>query len=169
MTHLLGNYRNLETDFIERTLELIAQYEVRLNEYDFDHQFNHTLLINCLLGLIVLPKEKTISFLPKHRLSDKKLKTEMGITNSTFNEDFVDLKDLIIALRHTIAHFNIEFISSDDDFLIDRILFKDKEKGENYIVASFVPNELLNFIRYYSYWLVHNIREHSKKRAVKKL
>jgi len=165
----MGNYRNLETDFIERTLELIAQYEVRLNDYDFDHQYNHTLIINCLLGLIVLPKERIISFLPKHRLSDNKLKYEMGITYSTFNDDITDLKDLIIALRHTIAHFNIEFISNDDNFLIDSIQFKDKEKGENYIVASFVPNELLNFIRYYAYWLVHNIREHSKKKAVKKI
>lgn len=165
----MGNYKNLEIDFIERTLELITQYEVRINEYDFDHQFNHTLLINCLLGLIVLPKEKIISFLPKHNLIDKKLKVEMGITNSSFNEDIKDLKELIIALRHTIAHFNIEFISNDDDFLIDQIQFKDHEKGADYVVACFVPNELLNFIRYYGSWLVSNIKEHSKKRVTKKM
>ena len=57
----MGNYRNFETDFIERSLELIAQYEVRLNEYDFEHQYNHTLLINCLLGLIVLRRRRVRS------------------------------------------------------------------------------------------------------------
>jgi len=71
---------------------------------------------------------------------------------------------LIIALRHTIAHFDISFESNEpEEFLIDRIVFSDKEKGENYIVASFVPNELLSFMRYYGYWLVSIIRKHKQK------
>lgn len=121
----MGNFRNVETEFIERTLKVIAQYEVRQKEYNFDEQYNHTLLINCLLGLIVLPKERTISYLPTDRLLIT-LKTDMGISISTFNPDFIYLKDLIVALRHAIAHFNIEFHSNDDKFLIDRIEFKGK-------------------------------------------
>jgi len=159
----MANFRNLETDFVERTLELISQYESVMHKYKFEEQFNHTLLVNCLLGLIVFPKERTISFLPKHFLSVE-LKTEMGITYSTFNPEIKELKDLIIALRHTIAHFDISFESNEpEEFLIDRIVFSDKEKGENYIVASFVPNELLSFMRYYGYWLVSIIRKHKQK------
>lgn len=153
----MGNYKNIEIEFIERTLELIAQYEGILYKYEFEQQYNYTLLINCLLGLIVFPKEKAISYLPKERITSK-LKEDMGIFKSTFNEDNVDLKSLIIALRHSIAHFNIEFESKTPDFLIDRIVFKDKDKGDDYVVASFLPSELLSFIRYYGGWFIDNVR-----------
>lgn len=155
----MGNYKNLETEFIERALALITQYEHDKYRYPFEQQYNHTLLVNCLLGLIIFPKERIVSYLPKSFLG-KQLKGEMGITNSTFNQDITDLKDLIIALRHTIAHFHISFESDNGEFLIDKIVFRDEEKGDNYIVASFVPSELLNFIRYYGNWLIENVRKH---------
>lgn len=103
----MGNYKNIEIDFIERTLGLIAQYEGILHRYNFEQQYNHTLLINCLLGLVVFPKEKAISYLPKERITSR-LKGDMGIFISTFNEEYTDLKSLIVALRHAIAHFNNE-------------------------------------------------------------
>jgi hypothetical protein len=53
----MGNYRDLEYEFVERTLLLIAQYESMLHKFDFKEQYNYTLLINCLTGLIVMPKE----------------------------------------------------------------------------------------------------------------
>lgn len=155
----MGNYRNVDTDFIERTLELISQYESVLHKYEFDKQFNHTLLINCLLGLIVFPKERAIDYLPKTRI-DTQLHKDMGIVNSSFNPNINELRSLIIALRHSIAHFDIHFVSDSDEFLIDRILFKDREKGADYIVASFIPSELLSFIRYYSYWFISIVRRY---------
>lgn len=158
----MGNYKNIEIDFIERTLELIAQYEGLLHRYDFEQQYNHTLLINCLLGLIVFPKEKAISYLPKERITSK-LKGDMGVINSTFNEEYKDLRSFIIALRHSIAHFNIEFESQTDDFLIDRMVFKDKDKGEGYIVASFLPSELLSFMRYYGGWFIDTVRRNQHR------
>lgn len=162
----MGNYRNIETDFIERTLALISQYETDMHHYKFERQFNHTLLINCLLGLIVFPKEKVISFLPKHFLSEK-LKVEMGIRNSVINTEITDLRDLIIALRHTVAHFDITFESKDDEFLIDHIIFRDKDKGNDYIVATFIPTELLGFTRYYATWLLSNIRIYKETKRKK--
>ena len=90
----------------------------------------------------------------------KDLKAKMGIANSTFNKDITNIRDLVIALRHTVAHFDILFESQNDEFLIDHIVFKDREKGNNYVVASFVPVELLSFLRYYGGWLVNIIREH---------
>ncbi len=155
----MGNFKDLESEFIERTLRLLSQYEGITYKYKFEEQFNHTLLVNCLLGLIVLPKEKTIIYLPNTTWS-MELKTKMGIENSTFNKNITNLKDLIIALRHTVAHFDITFESKSDEFLIDFIVFKDRKKGKNYVVASFVPLELICFLRYYGNWLVSIIREH---------
>jgi hypothetical protein len=158
----MGNYRNIETDFIERTLELISQYESVLHTYEFERQFNHTLIINCLLGLIVFPKERAISYLPKEIL-DNNLKQKMGVVNSQFNSDLKDLRSLIISLRHSIAHFDIHFESDNEEFLIDRILFKDKDEGDDYIIATFIPSELLSFIRYYGGWFVSIVRKYKKE------
>jgi hypothetical protein len=156
----MGNYRNLEIEFIERTLHLISQYEDGMFKHKFEERYNHTLLINCLLGLIVMPKEKVISYLPNERLNDE-FRKQMGIQYSTWHDTITDLRGLIEKLRNTVAHFDIKFESDDDaEFLIDHIVFKDTEKGENYVVASFVPQELLNFTRYYGNWLIDNIRKH---------
>ncbi|RCR71247.1 HEPN family nuclease [Larkinella punicea] len=154
----MGNYKNIETEFIERTLELISQYDEKMQSLDFEKQFNHTLLINCLLGIIVLPKEKTISYLPTDRITED-LKREMGIGNSTINKDITDMRSLIVGLRHSISHFDIQFNSNDDDFLIDKIVFLDNKRSSNYIVATFLSEELLNFIRYYGGWVVHSINK----------
>jgi len=53
----MGNFYQVEIEFVRRTLNLVNQYEQLKELYDFEEQYNHTLLINCLLGLIILPKE----------------------------------------------------------------------------------------------------------------
>lgn len=158
----MGNYKHFESEFVKRTLHLIGQYETSLYKYDFENQYNLTLLTNCLLGLIVMPKEKALSFLPNERLTSK-IKQEMGIFHSSFNPDIKELRNLIIALRHSIAHSNMRFISKDEKFLIDEIEFRDREKGDDYIIASFIPSELLSFIRYYGDWFINNIKHHDPK------
>ena len=60
-------YVNLEIDFIDRTLKILKQYEDRLAEKEHNERFEITLLINCLLGLLIVPKEKGFfdNFLPR--------------------------------------------------------------------------------------------------------
>lgn len=152
----MGNYRNLEKEFVERTLLLNAQYESDMYKYDFKDQLNYTLLINSLLGLIVLPKERTISHIPNDRLI-KEIREMMGLNESIINEEILTIRELIIAMRHSIAHFDIKIESVSDEFLVDYIVFKDVQKGENYEVIKFKSNELLPFIRYYGGWLIGNI------------
>lgn len=157
----MGNYKNIEQEFIERTLAIIAQYESQLHRYEFEQQYNYTLLINCLLGLIVMPKERTISYLPNARLT-KKIKISMGLEDSIVNPDIKTVKDLIIALRHSLAHFDIKVVSNDHEFLVDEIVFCDNEKEDNYEVVRFKSTELQPFIRYYSNWLIKNLEANSK-------
>lgn len=156
----MGNYIDFESDFVERTLLLIAQYENTVHKYEFEKQFNHTLLINCLLGLIIMPKEKALSYLPDEKITIQ-LKKDMGIVESEFNSEISNLRDLIVQLRHSAAHSDIHFLSKDKDFLIDEIQFKNKDKGEEYVIATFIPSELLSFIRYYGSWFISNYRKNN--------
>jgi hypothetical protein len=65
----MGNYANFEPDFINRTLALIEQYDDFIGDVDFKEQYNYTLLINCFLGLIVMPKERVIENIPEIELT----------------------------------------------------------------------------------------------------
>lgn len=157
----MGNYKNLEIDFIGRTLNLISQYESELHKYEFVNQYNYTLLINCLMGIIVMPKERIFSRLPNERLTTK-LKNEMGLFESTLDGKFKSIRDLIKGLRNSIAHFSIEIISKDHNELIDIIRFIDTDDHGKVqgIVAEFKAVELLPFIRYYGYWIISNLKKH---------
>ena len=151
----MGNYDDLEKEFIQRTVCLIDQYYASLKQYPFEEQFNYTLIINCLLGLIVLPKERIITYIPNKRLTTE-YKESIGIQNSLIGENIVTLRDLIFSLRHAIAHFDISVISENDKRLIDWIEFKDSENGER-TVAKFRSSEILPFLKHYTDCLIENL------------
>lgn len=89
----------------------------------------------------------------------------MGLNAVLINPDFTYIKELIIALRHLAAHFMIKVESHSEELLINEIIFYDEEKGAGYEVARFQANELLPFLRYYSNWLLSNLKakaQHTK-------
>lgn len=73
----MGNYNDLELDFIERTIALIDQYTSLIQEKPFEEQLNYTLIVNCLLGLIVMPKERVLNYISKEKISREDL-NKMG-------------------------------------------------------------------------------------------
>ncbi|MCB0461355.1 MAG: hypothetical protein KDC81_01500 [Flavobacteriaceae bacterium] len=60
----------------------MAQYDSILHQYDFNEQYNYSLLLNCLLGIIIMPKEQFLSHIPNQRITSK-LKKEMGLSDSS--------------------------------------------------------------------------------------
>lgn len=163
----MGNYSDFEYDFIDRTLAVISQYESNLHKYEFKEQYNYTLLLNCLTGLIVMPKERIIDVIPKDRLITD-MKKQMGLHDTQVNSEITTVKDLVVQMRHCVAHFSIRIESENDELLIDKIVFYDEERGPGYIVATFKAPELLPFVRYYADWLKSNLEtsgRHKQARA----
>ena len=163
----MGIYKDLEYEFVERTLNLISQYESILHKFEFKEQYNYTLLINCLTGLIIMPKERTITAIPNDRLLSG-MKKDMGLEHTVINAKFGTLRDFIIALRHCAAHFAIEVKSDHDGVSIGEIVFYDDRNGPRYEVAIFKATELLPFVRYYADWLKSNLKTAERNRVVKK-
>jgi len=153
----MGNYYQLEMDFVDRTLKLIDQYDEYRMRLPFEEQYNHTLLINCLLGLIVLPKEKALRYIPKERIAFVKALKEWGIIRTTFHSEIRDTVELFHRLRNAVAHFDIEFVSDTPEYLIDRIIFTDSEAAMT--VATFYSEELSQFIRFYANTLLQNLEK----------
>lgn len=154
----MGNYHDLAPEFIERTLRLIEQYYAALDNYLFEEQFNYTLTINCLLGLIVMPKERVITYVPTDRLTQEYLAT-IGVSSLEVRQSTRTLRELIVSLRHAVAHFDIKVVSESEENLVDRLEFLDSE-NDGELVARFRAKELLPFLRHYASCLLENMRRH---------
>ena len=156
----MGNYQDIESEFVDRTLRLIDQYYEVLDRYPFEEQFNYTLTINCLLGLIVMPKERVISYVPTDRLT-REYQNEIGSPSLEIGANIVTLRDLIKALRNAVAHFDIKVTSEDDRNLVDWLEFSDSENG-GAIIARFRGSELLPFLRHYAKCLLENMNKYRR-------
>src|SRR5207237_9091448 len=105
-------YELFERDFIVRTLKVIDQYERHvMNDVPKQDQFEITLLINCLLGLLVLPNERcyeSIPALPLNQLSDWGLSPDFILSWGTRRKDVKErhgnLLEIVHRLRNGVAH-----------------------------------------------------------------
>lgn len=154
----MGNYTDLEANFIERTILLVGQYTELIQGLPFDEQLNYTLTINCLLGLIVMPKERVITYIPGIDFGEKNRRA-MGLDDSFIDGSIRDLKQLVQNLRHSVAHFDIEVISDCDERLIDWVEFKGSGNQPE-VIAKFRATEIYPFLQFYSTQLLENMRNH---------
>jgi len=160
----MGNYSDFETDFVERTLALIDQYNDMIENKPFTEQYNYTLTLNCLLGLIVMPKERAVSYLPSARLTPE-LKAEIGLNQSQLPGEEMNLRELIFKMRNSVAHFCVQVESISDARLVDHIVFKETH-GAGRAYAIFSAPELLPFLKYYAALLIANMRRHRGAPAI---
>ena len=110
---------DFKRDFLRRTLTLIKEYE---GPYDA------TFLVNCLLGLLVVPKEAWYEDIPKedfNSLSDWGIRPD-SITPGKCKygyEHQPNLRQLVTKLRNAVAHFDVEPIIKGNE--VGGFLFKD--------------------------------------------
>lgn len=103
---------DFEKSFIDHTLRLVESY---------GGKFDTTLMVNCLLGLLVLPKEQFLEHIPDEPLSELK---KWGIDPASIidhgrstkaNPYPGTLRGLVTNLRHAVAHFNIKPIPATEE------------------------------------------------------
>lgn len=91
--------------FMSRTLEIVAEY---------DGAYDATLLINCLLGLLVLPKEALLNKIPATPFDSL---DQWGIQPSSIkntgkcdygHQHDLSLRQLVRRMRNAVAHFQVE-------------------------------------------------------------
>jgi hypothetical protein len=125
------NKQNPYLDFVQRTKEIISQYESFLGKQETKEKYEVTLLINCFVGLVLTPKE----------ILYEDLKTEGAINKETWgispNEILCSLDinkkenksvyEITRHLRNSVSHCNFETFSNKEK-VIDRICFKDEFK-----------------------------------------
>jgi len=94
--------QEFERDFMRRTLSLVKDYK---GPYDA------SLLLNCLLGLLIVPKEASLDKIPADPVANLK---NWGITPSSIhsfgkqtdkNQHPKTLRGIVYNLRNAVAHF----------------------------------------------------------------
>ena len=111
-------YNQIEFDFISRTKKLLEEYQ---------RQYEVTMLVNCCIGLLVLPKEKHLNSIPD--LSFDENKNIWGLSKSSISVDCEQcgykLRDVIRRIRNGICHFNISSIPNESKE-IEKLEIKDR-------------------------------------------
>lgn len=151
-----------DKEFIERTKKILTG---NFKDYDF------TLLINCLVGLLILPNEiknkhfgkehlkQTIGLFPKSIKSifseeqvfyyqdqtqkAKQMQKCTFLTNKGENKSALTIpfSELLGKFRNAIAHFNIQPTKSSDNDKWEGIIIKNKYYNK-YMKKSFITMKL---------------------------
>lgn len=91
--------------FMERSLSLIKEYK---------GPFDATLLLNCLLGLLIVPKESCLEAIPTDPIDEIR---KWGVSPESIespgrfrgpDDDPRTLRGLVYHLRNAVAHFRFE-------------------------------------------------------------
>ena len=110
-------YTDFDNDFIQRTLDILLDYKA---------PWEVTLLINCLVGLLILPKERLFDKIPDVNIQE--LTDDWGIkpehiTNIHCRSCGHKLRNVIRQIRNSVAHMRVRAFSNGKD--IEIFEFKD--------------------------------------------
>ena len=130
---------NFERSFSQHTLAVVEEYK---GKYDA------TLLINCLLGLLVVPKETVLHAIPETPLTDL---SQWGIAPASIKSPGTPrgkndpnpetLRGVVFNLRHAGAHFRIKPVPQQGEV---RAFEFTNERG---LEAEVSIEELREFVR----------------------
>jgi hypothetical protein len=142
-------YTIQEKDFVKRTKEIIQQYD---NVVVPDKErYEVTLLLNCMVGLLILPQQKWLNNLPSDVITEKK----WGIDSNKIDilsQQNKTVKEVARHMRNAISHFR--FFALNENREINSIWFIDhdlKTKKDTFEVTLSVAN-LRTFVEKLSSW-----------------
>lgn len=136
-------FENFQKNFVDRTIKILEDLS---DETDYEV----TLLINCLYGLIFFPTE--------HQYERKFYKYQKYVISKIYEYGDVmqkqDDSKTFRCIKNALSHLNIQ--TSNENGIITHILFKDKIPGEEsyHTEIQFSVEKLrlyaLDIARYYS-------------------
>lgn len=99
---------SFERAFMKHTLEIVRRYR---------GEFDATLLLNCLLGLLIVPRQTCLSSIPEDPVSDL---AKWGISPGSIHDfgsrtNANTLRGLVHSLRNSVAHFRFEPVPKSGD------------------------------------------------------
>lgn len=142
----MSAYLQQEYDFIERTKTIIEQYA----SIKDSKKYEVTLLMNCFIGLLILPQQHWYDKLPDIIISEK----EWGISADDISfikiSEKKDIKNISRHLRNSISHYRFTAFK-DDSNNISQIRFEDNNKHDGKTFeATLSVSSIKKFIFHFS-------------------
>lgn len=142
----MSSYIKQEYDFVERMLKIIEQYE----SSKIQPHYEITLLLNCFVGLIILPQQLWYEQLSGALIEEK----EWGISplhiGYISKNETKNVKSVITHLRNSVSHYKFTAFSNRNEE-ISSINFIDKDQAGNKTFEATIPIKNLNkFIKIFS-------------------
>ncbi len=106
----MSHYTKGEFDFVKRTLKIIKQYDSMFTK-GIDEKYEITLLINCFIGLVIIPHERWINDIDASRVNSDDLMIPKNYIS--FISDTYNFKNVTTHLRNSAAHGKIQPRSKD--------------------------------------------------------
>lgn len=132
----MSAFNRQEFDFIERTKNIINQYDnLQIQEKD-KHEI--TLLLNCMFGLLILPQQHWFDFLPTELVSEKEWGIKPEHVSSIKKGETKNVKDITRHLRNSIAHYKFTCIA-DSNSMISQIKFEDFNSRKKKTFDATIP------------------------------
>jgi hypothetical protein len=137
-------YKKQEFDFILRTFKIIEQYQ--LLKLPKEENYEVTLMINCMVGLLVLPQQQWFSHLPKDLISTK----DWGIdpAHISFIKESKTVNEIAKHLRNALSHYNFTAFAGKSSS-ITKIKFKDIDSRNGVLTfeATIPISNLMSFLK----------------------
>lgn len=147
----MSNYIKQEFDFVERTKEIFESYKN-------DTKYDITLLINCCVGLLIVPQQYWYKKLPKEIINENKWGISTKHIKFITKGEYKNVKNVARHLRNSISHYRFSAFAITGD-KIDKIKFIDKNKDHKKTFEAEIPvKSLEKFILTFSQVLLEEMR-----------
>ncbi len=145
----MSAYLQQEFDFVKRTKIILAQYD----SASFTEKYEVTLLLNCVVGLLILPQQHWLNDLPNDIINEK----EWGIDPSTIifikDGETKSVDNIVRHLRNSVSHYRFTAFKNNNSE-ISAINFQDFAGKFKSFESTISVNNLKLFINQFSDFMV---------------
>jgi len=157
-----------DLDFVTRTQELLVQYDEM--EKDSQKKYEITLLINCFVGLIIVPQSKWNDSISPEEISSERWGIDPSMISICKDGKLVDepknLRNVARHLRNSISHYHFEIVNNSNHE-IGSIKFQDflpnNERNETFELTIEIE-PLKKFLLKFSEEMIRVMEEEGKKK-----
>lgn len=145
-------YTNQERDIISRTKKILEQYDTYVPTRD-QSSYRDTLFINCLVGLLIIPKEKWFDSLPTEIVN----RNDWGISDSDIlliKGDLKSVQQVARRIRNSISHYNFKVLG-DGSGQLEKIKFEDRDGSIETFEATIKIEDMRVFVEKLTDYLVN--------------
>jgi len=138
------DYEQQEINFVKRTKKLLDQYDEFISikkciKNDFKESYETTLLINCCVGLLIIPNEKLFEKLPI---------TKINLEDWDISEEMIEIEIIktvrktVTHLRNSISHYRFISFAKSGEIIGFEFTDKDnkKDKYDNFKIKLPLKN-----------------------------